>query len=106
MMHLQGTVKRGGAYNVKGKDGSEKTLVSFTVADEIGNTYSCQMWPDDQQQADLMQVIGQAQLQPVSCNIVGYRVRMRQIDGKEQPQVNFVVSNVVLPNMNFGVRAA
>ncbi len=70
----------------------------------MGNVYSCQMWPDDPQQAELAQVIGSAMRQPVSFEVVGYTVRMRDMpDGnggkKQVPQANFIVSRVSLPNM-------
>jgi len=100
-MTLTGTVKNGGAYKVKGKDNSEKIMISFNVADELGNTYSCQMWPDNPEHANLVQVIGQARYQPVQLVVVGYTVRMRDFkDGRPSaPQANFIVSNVQFPNL-------
>ena len=99
MMHLTGTVKAGGAYEVNGSDGSKKILISFTVVDEVGNAYACQMWPDDPQHASLAAVIGQARRQPVQLTVAGYTVRMRKFkDNTERPQANFVVTDVVFPN--------
>src|SRR5581483_2313160 len=39
-MTLTGTIKNGGAYTVRGKDGQERIMISFNVADELGNTFS------------------------------------------------------------------
>ncbi len=101
MMMFTGTVKSGGAYQVKGKDGSQKTLVSFVAVDEIGNSFACQMWSDDPQQPDLARVIASARRQPVQFEVAGYTVRMRKMkDGSEHPQGNFVVSRVSLPTLN------
>ncbi len=100
MMHFAGTIKAGGAYNVNGKDGSQKIMISFTAVDEMGNSFSCQMWPDDPQHAELASVIGNARRQPVQFTVSGYTVRMRKFqDGTERPQANFVVTDVVFPNM-------
>lgn len=100
VMAFTGTVKGGGAYNVKGRDGSEKPMVSFTVVDELGTTYPCQMWPDDPQHAQLAQVIGNARRQQVSFTVAGYTLRMRKFaDGTEKPQINFIVSDVAFPAM-------
>lgn len=106
-MTLAGTVKNGGAYNVKGKDGSQRVMISFNVADELGNTFSCQMWPDDPQHPDLVNIIAQMRRQPVQMVVVGYTVRMREFkDGSpSKPQANFIVSNVVFPNYQNGAAA-
>ena len=45
---IVGTIKAGGAYEVNGKKGKQ-IMISFTVIDELGNGYACQMWPDDPQ---------------------------------------------------------
>lgn len=98
-MRFTGTVKNGGAYDVKGRDGSVKVMISFTVADELGNTFSCQMWPDDQQHQQLAGVIATMRRQPVGFDVAGYTVRMRKFqDGHEAPQANFIVTNVDFPN--------
>ena len=98
MMQFTGTVKTGGAYNVQGKNGSQKVMISFTAVDEIGNTYSCQMWDDDPQHADLAGIIGDMRRKPIQFNVAGYTVRMRKFqDGAERPQANFIVSDVVFP---------
>ena len=107
-MTLTGTVKSGGAYEVTGKDGSKKFMISFNVADELGNTYSCQMWPDNPQHGELVGIIGQVRYQPVQLAVVGYTSRMRDFkDGRPSaPQTNFVVSNVQFPNLQNGAAAA
>jgi hypothetical protein len=99
-MTLTGTVKNGGAYEIKGKDGSTRVMISFNVADELGNTFSCQMWPDNPQHAELAGIIAQMRYQPVSLAVVGYTARMREFkDGRQPaPQANFIVSNVQFPN--------
>src|SRR5437764_7792223 len=71
-----GTIKNGGAYEVNGKKGPQ-VMISFTVIDELGNGYACQMWPDDPQHTQLAQVIEQARRRPVQCTIAGYSVRQR-----------------------------
>ncbi|GHO88314.1 hypothetical protein [Dictyobacter formicarum] len=99
MMNFTGLVKNGGVFVVKGKDGSEKQLISFTAVDALGNTFSCQMWPDDQQHAQLLQLIGSLRRQRIQFEIAGYTVRMRQFkDGNKQPQINFIVTNVTQPD--------
>jgi hypothetical protein len=100
-MTFNGTVKNGGAYEVKGKDGSIKIMISFTVADEFGNTFSCQMWPDDPQHDQLKDMIKIALRQPVQLLVAGYTVRMRQFkDGRpDAPQANFIVTNVNFPQL-------
>lgn len=99
MMSFTGTLKAGGAYHVNGKDGSQKIMISFTAIDELGNAYSCQMWPDDPQHAQLAPAIETMRRQPVQFNVSGYTVRMRKFaDGSEKPQANFIVSDVVFPN--------
>lgn len=99
MMTFSGTIKAGGAYNVKGKDGSQKIMISFTAVDELGNAYSCQMWPDDPQHAELAGIIADMRRQPVQYTVAGYTVRMRKFqDGTERPQANFVVTDVVFLN--------
>jgi hypothetical protein len=99
MMTFSGTVKNGGVYDVGGKDGSRKQLISFTVVDEVGNSFACQMWPDDPQHAQLAQVIPNARRQPVQFEVAGYTVRMRSFkDGRpDAPQANFIVTNVQFP---------
>src|SRR5579871_5328241 len=98
MMHFFGTVKTGGAFEVKGKDGSVKHLISFTSVDALGNALSCQMWPDDPQHAQLLSAIPSARRQRIQFEIVGYTVRLRKFqDGSERPQANFIVSTVSFP---------
>ncbi|GCF08092.1 hypothetical protein [Dictyobacter arantiisoli] len=98
MMSFFGTVKNGGVFDVKGKDGSSKQLISFTSVDALGNTLSCQMWPDDPQHAQLAPVIASARRQRVQFEIAGYSVRMRVFkDGRTEPQANFIVTNVSFP---------
>jgi len=108
---ISGTVKYGGAYAVKGKDGSEKLMVSFTVFDEIGNTFSCQMWPDDPQHAVLVQAIAQMRRQPVQVVVAGFSARLREFKDKVpgpgdavrngrvvDVSANFIVTQVHFPN--------
>ncbi len=101
MMTLQGTLKFGAPYNADGKDKSKKGMISFTVADEIGNIYSCQMWEDDPQFADLAQNIERMRFQPVQLVIKSYVARMRKFkDGTEKPQANFIAADVRFPSLN------
>jgi hypothetical protein len=94
-----GTIKHGGAYNVQSKKGPQ-LMVSFTVIDEMGNGYSCQMWPDDPQQQQLAQVIEHARRQQVQCTVAGYTVRERtDQNGVKRLQANFVVTDVTIPNL-------
>jgi hypothetical protein len=100
MMNFTGTIKSGGVFQIKGKDGSQKPLVSFTAVDEIGNGFACQMWSDDPQQPDLARVIATARRHPVQFEVAGYTVRLRKMkDGTEQPQGNFVVTRVSIPSL-------
>ncbi|GHO69776.1 hypothetical protein KSC_086680 [Ktedonobacter sp. SOSP1-52] len=93
-MFLEGTVKSANAFQV-GQTG-EKFLFTMNVVDELGNTFSCQMWDDDPQQPQLIQQ-PPARRQRVQMAVVGYSVRMRKSkDGKEVPQANFIVSDVRL----------
>lgn len=98
MMSFSGVLKAGGAYQVNGKDGSQKIMISFTAVDELGNAYPCQMWPDDPQHAQLASLIENMRRQPVQFTISSYTVRMRKFkDGSERPQVNFIVTDVAFP---------
>jgi hypothetical protein len=98
---IQGTIKTGGAFAIKTKDKKEMTLVSFVVVDEMGTSYPCQMWPDDPQHEQLIQVIGNARRHPVRCLVSSYSLRMREFkDGRpSQPQINFIVSNIEIPQL-------
>ena len=96
---MQGTIRNGGAYTVNGKKGPQ-TMISFNLVDELSNTFACQMWSDDPQQAQLAQVIDQARRRRVQCTVSGYTVRMRKNqDGSERPQANFVVSDVSIEGL-------
>jgi hypothetical protein len=96
---IQGTIKNGGAYNVNGKKG-QQVMISFTVADEVGNLFSCQMWPDDPQHQQLAQAIERAQRQPVHCTVAGFSVRKRMDkQNQEKLQANFIVTGVTIPNL-------
>jgi len=105
MMTLSGTVTFGKVFGVTegGKplpDAKKKPMISFLVADEIGNKYACQMWGDDQQFSWLAQVIESATYQLVQLEVKSLVSRLRKFpDGKEQPQTNFVVRNVQFPNL-------
>jgi hypothetical protein len=96
---ITGTIKNGGAYNVNGKRGPQ-IMISFNVVDEVGNSFACQMWPDDPQHGQLAQVIESARRRPVQCTVAGYTVRMREDQNKQQrPQANFVVTDVTIPEL-------
>jgi hypothetical protein len=100
-MNIIGTVKTSGVYEVNGKDGSKKSMISLSVVDSLGNVFPCQMWPDDPQFNDLASVIEQYRRHQVQLSIVGYTVRMRTFkNGKEEPWANFVVANVGQPAAN------
>lgn len=94
-----GTIKNGGAFEVNGKQGKQ-LMISFTVSDEVGNGFSCQMWPDDPQHQALASVIAQARRKPIQCTVAGYSVRKR-IDqqNQERIQANFVVTEVTIPGL-------
>ncbi len=98
---IQGTIKTGGAFEVTTKSNTKMIMISFSVVDELGTAYPCQMWPDDPQHEQLAQVIGGARRYPVSCLVSSYSLRMRKFkDGRpDQPQINFVVSSVTIPNL-------
>lgn len=107
MMSFAGFVKAGGVYDVtpKNKPTEKKQMISFTAVDELGNSYACQMWPDDPQFAQLAQAIPSARRQQITFEVAGYTSRMRKFqDGTERPQTNFVVTRVSLPAL--GVQAA
>ena|SRR5436190_14938079 len=108
---ISGTVKFGGAYDVNGKDGSKKVMVSFTVVDQIGNLYACQMWPDNAQHARLVQVISQMRFQSVQVVVQAFSVRLREYKDKVpgpgdavrngkvvDASANFIVSQVYFPD--------
>src|SRR5213595_2558733 len=94
---IVGTIKAGGAYEVNGKKGKQ-IMISFTVIDELGNGYACQMWPDDPQHEQLAGVIGLVRRRQVQCTVAGYSVRERvDQNGNSRLQANFVVTDVVIP---------
>lgn len=96
-MTIIGTIKSGGVYDVQGKDGT-KSMISFVMVDGMGNSFPCQMWPDDPQFGTLSQVIEQYRRHQVQLSVVGYTVRMRTFKDKHvAPWVNFVVSDVGQP---------
>jgi hypothetical protein len=108
-MMLTGTYKTGGVYDVKGRDGSDKQMMSFVVVDSLGNAFPCQMWPDDPQFVDLAPAVdaGELRRRRVHLAIVSYSVRMRQFqDGGVRPWVNFIVSDVGLASSPDAVLAA
>ncbi|HEU5376123.1 MAG TPA: hypothetical protein VFV38_11830 [Ktedonobacteraceae bacterium] len=98
-MILTGTVKTAGVYEVAGKDGTKKPMISFSVADGLANIYPCQMWPDDPQFANLAKVIESYRRHQVQLKVVSYTTRMRtfKTTGKVEPWANFLVSEVTLP---------
>jgi len=96
---ILGTIKNGGAYEVNGKKGKQ-IMISFTVVDELGNGYACQMWPDDPQHAELAEVIGLVRRRQVQCTVAGYSVRERvDQNGNTRLQANFVVTDVIIPGV-------
>jgi hypothetical protein len=112
MMQFVGTIVVGNVYDVQPRAKKEgdptppkKKMISFTVADELGTKYPCQMWEDDPQFAPLAQVIASARRCPVQMEIASYSLRIRKMpDGKDQPQINFIVTRVAIPNL--GLQAA
>jgi hypothetical protein len=102
-MTFAGFVKTGGVFVVSKNTPKQKDMISFTAVDELGNSYACQMWPDDPQFPQLAQVIGNARRQRVQFEVAGYSSRMRKFqDGQERPQTNFVVTRVLLPDLGIG----
>jgi hypothetical protein len=100
MMTFQGFVKAGGVYQV-GPEGAKKPMISFTAVDELGNTYACQMWPDDPQFQQFAQAIPQARRQGIAFEIAAYTSRLRKFkDGSTNPQTNFIVTRVSIPTLN------
>lgn len=96
---IVGTMKAGGAYEVNGKKGKQ-IMISFTVIDELGNAFACQMWPDDPQHEQLAEVIGFARRRHIQCTVAGYSVRERvDQNGNTRLQANFVVTDVVIPGV-------
>ena len=94
-----GTIKNGGAYNVNSKKGPQ-IMISFTIVDEVGNGFACQMWPDDPQHQALASVIEHARRKQVQCTVAGYSVRKRQDqNNNERIQANFVVTDVTIPGL-------
>jgi len=92
-----GTVKSGGAYDVKGAMGRRKRwcLLRWWIA---GQSLPCQMWPDDPQCASLAQAIGDMRRPTAQFTVAGYTVRMRTFkDGTESPRSIFVVAEVGAP---------
>lgn len=100
MMTFFGTIRTSGIFEVKGKDGSIKQLISFKAVDGLGNVFDCQMWPDDPKHGELLQLIPQVRRrQPVQFEIASYTARLRKYkDGKQEPQLNLIVTNVGFPN--------
>ena len=94
MMNFSGHVKNAKLFTTK----TNKRMISFTAADEFGNTFPFQMWDDDQQFDALAAVVDQMRRQPVQCVVMGYSNRVRDLeDGSKRAQLNLVVSSVVLP---------
>jgi hypothetical protein len=90
---LVGKVKWARAVDVTShKDGTVSTLLTWTVIDDNGTSWPCQMWPDDPQHADLLSLIAQMHRQTIQCEMVSYSVRLRK--DTNQPQVNFIASQV------------
>jgi hypothetical protein len=96
---IAGTIKSARAIEVTiKKTGAKSYLLAFDVADEVGNIYPCQMWPDDPQQAALLQSVDNLRRQPVTLTVASYVARMRSMpDGQQRAQVNFIATNVTFP---------
>ena len=98
-MSIIGTLKNGGVYEVNGKDGSKKSMISVQIVDEIANSFPCQMWPDDGQFADLSRMIESLRRKRVALTVAGYTVRQRTLkDGSQKIQPNFIMSDVTNPD--------
>jgi hypothetical protein len=75
-------------------------MISFTIVDEVGNGFACQLWPDDPQHQALASVIEHARRKQVQCTVAGYSVRKRQDqNNNERIQANFVVTDVTIPGL-------
>jgi hypothetical protein len=95
MVTLKGTVKFARAIDITTKKNEKMVLLQLEVVDELGTTYSCQMWPDDPQHTELVPMIDQLRRQRVQLDIASYSVRIREFkDGTKRPQVSFIMTNV------------
>lgn len=101
-MTLIGTFKNGGVYEVNGKDNSKKPMISFTMVDALGNSFPCQMWPDDPGFSNLSALIPDLRRKQLQLTVAGYTVRMREFNenGRKvtKPWANFIVTDVVQPS--------
>ena len=96
---INGTAKTARVVDIKQKNSNDTVpMIAIDVVDAFGNTWACQMWNDDPQQAQLLASVPNMRRQAIQGQIVGYSVRMRKFqDGSERPQANFVISNVSFP---------
>ncbi len=96
---ISGTVKTARVVDItKQQSGQKVPMLALDIVDEFGNTYACQMWDDDPQQAQLVPTVDRMRRQPVQAVIAGYSVRMRKFkDNTERPQANFVITSVSFP---------
>lgn len=89
-----GTLKAGKVNRNEGK----KPYIWFNAVDEIGTTYSCQMWSDDPQFNEVAAVLdGGVRRQQVQFLVASYTLRERTYNGQTSPQLNIVVSDVAFP---------
>ena len=75
---ITGTVKTARVVDItKQKTGAKKSpMLALDIVDEFGNTFACQMWDDDPQQAQLMvPTVDNMRRHPVQAQIAGYSVR-------------------------------
>ena len=99
---ISGTIKSARSIEVTiKKTGQVSHLLAFDVADEVGNIYACQMWPDDPQQSSLLQSVDNLRRQPVALTVASYTARMRTMaDGQQRAQVNFIATGVTFPTQS------
>jgi hypothetical protein len=91
---FSGTLKAGKVNRNEGK----KPYIWFNAVDEIGTTYSCQMWSDDPQFNEVATVIDSgARRQQVQFLVASFTLRERTYNGQTSPQLNIVVSDVSFP---------
>jgi len=97
---IVGTVKTARVVDITKKDGNKTAMLALDIVDEVGNTYACQMWDDDAQQAQLIPTVGRMRRVRVQATIAGYTARVRKFqDGTERPQANFVITSVSFPDV-------
>ena len=97
---IVGTVKTARVVDITKKDGNKTAMLALDIVDEVGNTYACQMWDDDAQQAQLIPTVDRMRRVRVQAIIAGYTSRLRKFkDGTERSQTNFVITSVSFPDV-------